>query len=421
MVPRLSCVNNSVSAVVAKPTAARTGAPLRVVVAHNYYQQPGGEDAVFRAETALLEAHGHEVHRYTVHNDDVVKMGKLELARAALWNAKSHQNLSGLFRTWQPDIVHVHNTLPLISPAIYYAARTHGAAVVQTLHNYRLFCPPSTFFRDGAVCEDCLGGAPWPAVRHACYRDSRAASAVAAAMLSYHRWRGTYEREIDAYIALTGFAKDKFIEGGVPATKLHVKPNFIDPDPGFGAGPTPGEPYALFVGRLVPEKGVMTLLNAWKQVSCSLPLKIVGEGTLASEVKRAAAELPGAEYLGPREHAEVLKLMRGSSLLVFPSTWYEGLPMTVLEAFATGAPVVASNLGGLSTLLEHGQTGLHFEPGNPGDLARVVNAALTDPQLLPKLRRAARELFERRYTAEANYRQLRHIYECAQRTKEVFS
>ena len=381
---------------------------MRVALVHNYYQQPGGEDQVFAAEGRLLEERGHQVYRHTVHNDEVTRYGKAALAKATLWNSASYEELRAVLRRERAEVAHVHNTLPLISPAAYYAAKAEGVAVVQTLHNYRLLCPAATFLRDGGVCEDCLGKAPWPGVVHACYRDSRAASGVLASMLTYHRARRTWAEMVDVYVALTEFAREKFVEGGLPAAKIVVKPNFLESDL---VAPGAPENYALFVGRLAEEKGLSVLLSAWHTLGARLPLKIVGDGPLAGEVERAAKETPGVEWLGRQPSGRVLELMKRARLLVFPSIWYEGFPMTLVEASAAGLPVVASRLGSMASLIEHGRTGLHFEPGDPAALAAQVEWALDHPAELRSMRAAARAEFDAKYTAEVNYPQLMRIYE----------
>ena len=383
---------------------------MRIALVHNYYQQPGGEDQVFAAEGRLLEERGHHVYRHTVHNDEVSQYGKAALAKVTFWNSASYERLRAVFRRERTQVVHVHNTLPLVSPAVYYAAKAEGAAVVQTLHNYRLLCPAATFLRDGGVCEDCLGRTPWPGVVHACYRDSRAASGVLASMLTYHRARGTWAEMVDVYVALTEFAKEKFAQGGLPEAKTVVKPNFLD-----ATAVMPGTPkdYALFVGRLSEEKGLSVLLSAWRRLGARLPLKIVGDGPLAGEVEGAAKEVPGIEWLGRQPSERVLGLMKSARMLVFPSIWYEGFPMTLVEAFAAGLPVVASRLGSMASLIEHGRTGLHFEPGDPAALEAQVAWALEHPTELEHMRRAARAEFDAKYTAEANYPQLMRVYDKA--------
>src|SRR5688572_2171648 len=235
---------------------------MNILLVHNYYQQPGGEDQVFADETRLLRDRGHAVRQHTVHNDAVGTMGRVELLGKTIWNRAAYDELRAVARQHRADVVHFHNTFPLVSPAGYRAAHDAGAAVVQTLHNYRLLCPVATFYRDGGVCEDCMGKlVPWPGVLHKCYRDNRAASAVIATMLTVHRAMRTYRDEVDVFVALTEFARRKFVEGGLPAEKIIVKPNFVDPDPAVGTG---GGGLALFVGSLAQAKGVIPFLQIWQ-------------------------------------------------------------------------------------------------------------------------------------------------------------
>jgi glycosyltransferase involved in cell wall biosynthesis len=378
---------------------------VNVVVCHNFYQQPGGEDQVFADETALLESHGHRVIRYTVHNDAVANTGKLALLGKTLWNRAIAREIGELVRRERADVVHFHNTFPLISPAAYYAARKAGAAVVQTLHNYRLLCPGAMFLRDGAVCESCLGRAPIPAVIHKCYRGSRAATAATAAMLMSHRMLSTYRRRVDAYIALSEFGRQKFIAGGLPEDRIAVKPNFVSPDPGVGNGKGG---YAVFVGRLAPGKGIETIVEAWTKHSPGIALKVLGDGPLADQVAG-----PNIERLGRKPVAEVYEAIGNAAMLVMPSTWYEGLPKTLIESFAKGTPVVASRIGTLAEAVEHGRTGLHFVPGDAADLARQVRALAIDATTRSLMRANCRREYESRYTAEQNYRMLNDIYRAA--------
>jgi glycosyltransferase involved in cell wall biosynthesis len=390
---------------------------MKVLMIHNRYQQPGGEDEVFLAEASLLESYAHRVVRYSTHNDRVAEMNRLALAGNTLWNSSTYQELRALIRQERPRVAHFHNIFPLISPAGYYAAKAEGVPVIQTLHNYRLLCPNAQFFRDGRVCEDCMGKViPWPGVVHKCYRGSRAASAVVTAMLATHRASHTWTEMVDMYVVLTEFARRKFIEGGLPARKLTIKPNFVYPDPGPGEG---RGGYALFVGRLSPEKGIGTLLAAWERLKEQIPLKVVGDGPLAELVASAASRYPYLEYLGYRSAEEVHGLLKEASVLIFPSEWYETFGRVAAEAFATATPVIAADIGAVAELVEHGRTGLRFRPGDPEDLAAQVGWFLSHPEEHSRLRSEARAEFEAKYTAERNYQTLMKIYESTLEREEA--
>src|SRR3984885_15995277 len=234
---------------------------MKILTVHNSYQQPGGEDQVFAQEADLLREHGHQVFVYRASNDQVNGVNPLVLLGETIWSRRSHNELRALMQRERPNIVHVHNTFPVISPAVYYAASEAGIPVVQTLHNFPMLCPAGTLFRDGHVCEDCVGKrVPWPGVVHGCHRSSRLSTAAGAAMLATHNYKQTWSKAVSAYIALTTFARDKFIQAGFPAEKILITPIYLPTDPGIGQGT--GK-YAFFVGRLAPEKGIATLLKAW--------------------------------------------------------------------------------------------------------------------------------------------------------------
>ncbi len=382
---------------------------MRLIILHTHYQQPGGEDRIFAAEVALLQSNGHEVIPFALHNRDLTGMPFWRQAALTLWNNRVYQNLRALIREARPDVVHIHNTFPLASPAVIHAARAERVPVIMTLHNYRLLCPAATFFRNGRVCEDCLAKfVPWPGVLHGCWR-GRGATAVVVAMLTFHRLFRTWEM-VDIYIVqMSEFARQKFLEGGLSLNKIVVKPNFV-PDPGIGAH---AGNCVLFVGRLSPEKGVGMLLKAWERLGGKIPLKIVGDGPLAGDVCQAARQMPGVEWLGRRDPEEVYALMGEAVFLVFPSRWYEGFPRTIVEAFACGLPVVASRLGAMAEIVEDGRTGLLFNPGDPEDLAAKVEWLLSHPGELAHMRREARREYEEKYTAERNYQMLMAIYDQA--------
>ncbi len=383
---------------------------MKILLCHNYYQLPGGEDRVFEDESRMLEENGHEVYRFTRHNDAIRDMSRWEVARRTLWNRDTYRKLRALIRRERPHLMHCTNTFPLISPAAYYAARAEGVPVIQSLHNYRLLCSNVLFLRDGRTCEDCLGKAvPWSSVLHGCYRNSRAASGVVTAMLGIHRMIRTWTRAVNVYVALTEFSRAKFIEGGLPSEKIVVKPNFVHPDPGPGEG---RGGYAVFVGRLSPEKGISTLFQAWQCLGGQVPLKIVGDGPLAGQVRDAAGKDPAIEWLGQQPPSAVNSIIGDATCLVLPSLTYENCPKTLLEAYAKGTPLVASRMGATAELVRDGCTGLLFDPGNPIDLAENIRKLISaDPSHRNTMRRSARHEFTSKYTADANCRKLMSIYD----------
>jgi glycosyltransferase involved in cell wall biosynthesis len=389
---------------------------VKILVVHNAYQQHGGEEAVAGAEVRLLEANGHTVVRYERNNDELQGRGALSGIGAAvetIWSSRSFREMSEVIGKERPDVAHFHNTFPLISPSAYYACARAGVPVVQTLHNYRLLCPAAKFLRDGKVCEACLGrNVAWPGVVHACYRESRPATAAAAAMLAVHRGMGSWQTKVGVYIALSEFARRKFIEGGLPAERILVKPNFVAGD--LTSRTQPGD-YVLFVGRLSEEKGPQLLLSAWLGMHTKIPLRIAGDGPLLEKLSREVGEssLAHIELVGRRTPDEVRALMQGARFLVFPSMWYEGFPMTIAEAFADGLPVVASQLGSIAEIVQHGVTGLHFEAGVATDLAAKVEWAWNHPEELALMGRAARAEYEAKYQPSTNYDILMDIYRVA--------
>jgi len=383
---------------------------VKILVVHNAYQHRGGEDSVVESEVALLRSHGHAVETYFRSNDDIATMPAASVAIQTLWSSRAAGDLSRLIESFRPDVIHVHNTLPLISPAIYWAAARAGVPVVQTLHNFRLMCLSALYLREGKVCEDCAGKLPWRGVVRKCYRGSTAASAVLAGMLTLHRGLGTYRNKVSRYIALNDFCRNKFIEGGLPAELIMVKPNFVDAPSPLDI-PRDG---ILFVGRLSIEKGVVSLAKA----ATLLPdakLRVAGDGPQAALLDG----VHGVTKLGALPADAVRREMNGALALVIPSIWYENFPRTIVEAFAAGLPVIASRIGALAEIVSDGETGLLFEAGNAQDMANKLAWALANPEKMAVMGQKARAKYEAEFTAERNYAQLIDIYESVIREKHV--
>jgi glycosyltransferase involved in cell wall biosynthesis len=377
---------------------------MRILQVHTHYRQPGGEDAVVATEAGLLRDAGHQVLTHRGRNPEgrraAVALG------AAPWNESQARIVAHQVARLRPDVVHVHNTWFATSPAVFAALRRVGVPVVMTLHNYRLVCAAATLFRDGAPCTDCVGTHPWHGVEHACYRGSRPQSALAAATIDLHQRRGTWHRDVDRFLALTDFGRDQFVDGGLPADRILVKPNSVD-DP----GPRPSAPSTsstvLYLGRLTEEKGIATLLRAWERAPERLRLVVAGSGPLEAWVR---ANAPGrVDLLGALPSDQVRSLLLSARALVFPSTWFEGQGLVPVEAAAAGLPVILSDLGAVAGLLSPGADELLFPPGDVGALAARL-ARLDDDRFVDDHGRFTRRRFEERYTHRTALEALERVY-----------
>ena len=385
---------------------------MKILLVYNSYQEPGGEDVVFRKEGGLLREAGHEVSEYRRDNGEIKDYSivrRLSLIGRPVWASDSYRDFNALLRQNRPEIVHVHNTFPLISPSIFWACRRENVPVVHTLHNYRLLCPQANFFRAGKPCEDCITGNYWQGVVHGCYRNSRAETAPVALMLTVHHANKTWTRMVDHYITPSSFARDQFVKAGFPASQITVKSNFVDPDPGQGTG---DGSYALFIGRVSPEKGADTLLKAWRQLPKTHELRVVGDGPSRQRLESEAAcdGLSNVKFMGRLPHDQAIEVIKSARFVIFPSELYETFGLGIAEAFACGVPALASRLGAMQEIVEEGRTGFLFQPGDCDDLARTVTRAWKDPAQMRHLGMQARSEYETKYTAAINYRQLIEIY-----------
>jgi len=379
---------------------------MKILQVHNYYQYSGGEDIVLKNEFDLLTSHGHEVSQFTKSNtkiDNYSFIEKSKLFFEAAYSIKLYNEISELIKGSEPDICHVHNTMPLISPSVYYACSENNIPVIQTLHNYRLLCSNAYLFRDGKVCEECIGKSLYNSVKYGCYRDSKLQTFSLAKIIEKNKKWDTWKNKVDSYITLTEFAKNKFIEGGLPGDKLKVKPNFLSEDPGINYDI---QNHFLFAGRLDVTKGVNVLLDSLQFFHKGMKILLAGDGPLKSAVQNSSK----VKYQGQLDRIELIKKLHASVALIFPSIWYEGMPMLIVEAFACGKPVIASNLGSMAELIQDGKTGLLFDPGNATDLAEKINWAYLHKEEMKQMGINARKEYEQKYTAERNYDLLMNIY-----------
>lgn len=378
---------------------------MKIIQIHNSYQQAGGEDRVVEQEAELLRSHGHQVIQLTASNDDI--RGSLSRLRTALRSTYAlgsrNRCLETIDRT-MPDVAHVHNLFPLLTPSVLDACAVRRVPVAMTLHNYRLLCPGAFLMRDGQVCTQCVDSSPYRAALHRCYRGSLFGTIAAASVVAAHRARGTWCTKVHRFIALTEFSRQLFTDGGLPPARIVVKPNFRSRSLPLSSTERSG---ALFVGRLSREKGIETLLSAWKILPHEL--RLVGSGPYESH----SIEGSSIHFCGPLDSSGVAGEMARGCFLVMPSESFEGFPMVIAEAFAAGLPVLASRLGAMAEIVEDGVTGLHFEPGNPEDLAAKAKWLFDHPAECRRMGLNARTEYELKYTPERNYDLLMEIYQQA--------
>jgi glycosyltransferase involved in cell wall biosynthesis len=331
------------------------------------------------------------------------------LPARVVWSREGPRVQQRAVQRFKPNVIHIHNTFPLFSPAAFWKARASGIAIVHTLHNFRPFCPAATFLRDGHSCEDCLGRFPWPAIRYGCYRESRVATVPVALMDGLHGRLGTWSKCVDRFIVLSGYERDKYVAAGWPEEKFRIKFNTVWET---SVRPRRPGPAFLCMSRLSPEKGVEVLLEGWRRAfpDGDPPVRLTAGGPLGPQLQAEYGTLPGVTFLGHVERETLMDELSQARAVVIPSRCYEGFPRVVVEAYAASVPLVASRFGSLTELVEDGVTGLHVEMGNPDDMARALRRLAESDELTAKLGLGARERYERLYSPEVTMSQLLGIY-----------
>lgn len=382
-----------------------------ILVVHNYYQIPGGEDTVVANEKKMLEGHGHKVILYSRNNSGLKKMNKLQklmLPFTTVFNPRTYINIKKLIKKEQIDIVHVHNTLNIISPAVYYAARAMKVPVVQTIHNFRLLCPGATFYRNGHICEDCVSKGLMCAVKHNCYRDSKLQTLACVISTKIHRMTGIY-RKIN-YICLTEFNKEKLLQlKQIKADRVFVKPNFVESTSDEIIPYEERENQFIFAGRLDKLKGIDILFEAWKQMeNTTAKLVVCGTGPMEEWCKSFLKDNPNCniEMRGFVPNKEAKRLIANSKALILPTQWYEGFSMTIVEAFSVGTPVICSNIGNPGCLVEEEISGAKFQSESADGLIQAVKKIQEYKNIcLTTFRK-----YENFYMENSNYRSILKIY-----------
>lgn len=387
---------------------------MRILIAHNRYQNAGGEDAVMQTECDLLKRFGEEVYLYERTNHEINSYPirrKISFLWEMNWSRRSYRELKKIIREFRPDVAHFHNIFFMMTPSVYYACREENIPVVQSQHNFRLFCSNGLLFRDNHICEECLEHSLWRGVRYRCYKKSRFMTTLLVRTIEGHWKKGTWVNMIDCYITATEFTRQKYIAVGIPPEKILVKPHFVYPDSGIR---DQDKGYALYVGRLSPEKGVSFLLKAWRDIK-DVPLKIMGSGPLCDSLRSFASsnDLRQVEFLGYLAQEQYTEYMKGAKFIIVPSVCYENFPRVIAEAYAFGIPVLASRLGTMADLLQNNVTGILFDPENISDLRAKVKWLASQDEVLKDMGKRARRLYEEKYAAEKNYEILLGIYKKA--------
>ena len=395
---------------------------VKILLVHNFYGStaPSGENTAFTSEANLLRNHGHSVVEFTRNSDELLRhnlYGKVRGAFSTVWNPASLRKLKSALRENRPDIVHIHNTFPILSPSVLYATSELNIPTVLTLHNYRIGCSAATALRRDEPCTLCLDTkSVVPALRYGCYRNSRIATLPVSLMIALHNAKKTWEKNVDAFITLTEFQKEKMVGFGIPERSLFVKPQFLENPP----QPIPWqrrEAKAVFIGRLYAAKGIHVLINSWiKWGKTAPPLEIIGDGPIKDELLNMVGKSEAAGsifFLGNLSHTETMKRLSLAQLLILPSICFEGFPMVVQEAYAHGVAIAASNIGSLPHLIAENRTGVLFTPGNAESLLASVQKLLADTSALCTMGEQAKQEFDSKYTSGRNYEILMRIYASA--------
>ncbi|MBI1387559.1 MAG: glycosyltransferase [bacterium] len=393
---------------------------MKILQLHCRYQKGlGGEDAVVDHERNLLESRGHEVRLLLGENASIEAShiwGKFTGCVEGIWSRRSYRAALHAIEEFRPDVIHVHNTFVALSPSVMWAARRCGVPLVMTLHNYRLVCAATVLTRGGATCQLCIGRLPWPALLHQCrFKNSRLIGLAIVLNQLVHRALGTWRRTVDATIVLSEFARSIMIRSGLPAERVYVKPNFTEPHEALRAPESQRMNRFVFIGGLDRNKGVDLLIEAW--ILASPPgwsLILIGEGPEGEWLRDATRERGDIEWRGRLDHDDALREASSSRFLVLPSRSYEGCPMTVLEAFSLGVPVIVPHHGPFPDLVDEGRNALPFTPNDAASLAETLKRATrmnADERRL--MSEAALEAYQDRFAEEANYQQLMAIYQAA--------
>ena len=377
---------------------------MKVLIVHNFYKIRAGEFSVLKNEIKLLKDNGNEVITFYKDNKNIKSFfSKIIHFLRIVYSRNIFNEFDNYLKQNKPDVIHVHNFFPIMTPAIFFAAKKNNIPIIHTLHNYRLICPTSTLMHNNRIYEKSIINGPFSTIIDKVYRNSYLGTFALARMISYHKKYNTWDNQVDKFIALTNFSKSKFVEANFLSHKIEIKSNFVfdmyDPD-------SDKKEYALFIGRISEEKGIRYLIKAWEKIDYKLI--IAGTGPLENFIRSRLNE--NIIFLGKQNKEEIRNLMNAASFLIIPSIWYEGFPMVILEAYSAGLPVLGSRIGSIEEVVLDDITGLHFESNNSRDIVKKVNRIIKNRELLKKLSKNARKEYLEKYTPTKNYDILKNIY-----------
>ncbi len=382
---------------------------MKILLIHNSYQQRGGEDATFESEYNLLSKGGNDVEKLLFDNKSINSLSdKISAGIKNVFNPDSAKIIEEKIISFQPQIIHIHNFFPLVSPSVFFIAKKYKVPIVITIQNYRLICSGALLYRNGKICEDCVNKTiPLAGIIHKCYRNSAVQTAAVTFMTSFHKIAGTWKNKVGKYITVAEFGRDKILNSslGLSEDQVVVKPNSVED---FGDGDNNREDYFVYIGRIIEDKGIETLLESLNHFDYKI--KIIGDGPLRGRIEDAALNNKNIEYLGFRDKQFIINTLKKAKGLIFPTLWYEGLPVTVIESFSTGTPVIGSNIGAVKLQITDNYNGFHFSPGDAKDLASRIKYLSDNEQDLKQLYVNARNTYLEKYTPEKNYEQLINIY-----------
>jgi glycosyltransferase involved in cell wall biosynthesis len=391
---------------------------MKILLIHNYYQKYGGEDSVFHSEMELLKKNGHQILTFTRNNNEILKFSLLDKAKFlkdTIWSTKTNQELAKISLEFTPDVAHIHNIFPLISPSVYDVLKHNNIPIIQTLHNFRFLCSNGLFYRENKICEKCKFGHMHNAILFKCYKDNYTTSALYATTLTINRIMKRLDN-VSCFIALSTFAKQKFSESKlIPEEKINVLGNFIDNNKAENLVKRKSKrEYAVYIGRLSIEKGLDLIVNAFQELS-NIELKIVGTGPEYEKIHRylLGHNITNIDLLGHLHESEILEIARDAFVTVIPSNWYEQFPIVALESMLVGTPIIASRLGGLPSIIEDGVSGYLFEPNNLDDLKSKIIKMYSNIENTEQMGMNAQKTINDKFSSDVHYRKLMDIYNAA--------